>query len=37
VLARTGTDADGTSTAAFLLGADALRDWPEPLAVHLIG
>jgi thiamine biosynthesis lipoprotein len=37
VLARTGTDADGTSTAAFLLGAEAVRDWPEPLAVHVIG
>lgn len=37
VLARTGTDADGTSTAAFLLGAGALRGWPEPLDVHVIG
>jgi thiamine biosynthesis lipoprotein len=37
VLARTGTDADGTSTAAFLLGADAVRGWPEPLDVHVIG
>jgi thiamine biosynthesis lipoprotein len=37
VLARTGTDADGTSTVAFLLGADALQGWPEPLAVHVIG
>jgi len=37
VLARTGTDADGTSTVAFLLGADAVRAWPEPLAVHVIG
>jgi thiamine biosynthesis lipoprotein len=37
VLARTGTDADGTSTVAFLLGAEAVRAWPEPLAVHVIG
>jgi FAD:protein FMN transferase len=37
VLARTGTDADGISTVAFLLGAGALRGWPEPLDVHVIG
>jgi len=37
VLARTGTDADGISTVAFLLGAERLRGWPEPLAVHVIG
>ena len=37
VLARTGTDADGVSTVAFLLGAESLRGWPEPLAVHVIG
>jgi thiamine biosynthesis lipoprotein len=37
VLARTGTDADGISTVAFLLGAGAVRAWPEPLAVHVIG
>ncbi|HET9326203.1 MAG TPA: FAD:protein FMN transferase [Candidatus Eisenbacteria bacterium] len=37
VLARSGTDADGTSTVAFLLGAEAVRAWPEPLAVHVIG
>jgi thiamine biosynthesis lipoprotein ApbE len=37
VLARTGTDADGISSVAFLLGAEALRGWPEPLAVHVIG
>jgi len=37
VLARTATDADGLSTAAFLLGAGAVRDWPGTLAVHLIG
>ena len=37
VLARTGTDADGISTVAFLLGAEALRGWPEPLDLHVIG
>ena len=37
VLARTGTDADGISTVAFLLGAETLGGWPEPLAVHVIG
>ena len=37
VLARTGTDADGISTVAFLLGKDALRGWPEPLAVRVVG
>ena len=37
VLARTGTDADGVSTVAFLLGARALDGWREPLAVHVIG
>jgi thiamine biosynthesis lipoprotein len=37
VLARTGTDADGISTVAFLLGAGPVRAWPEPLAVHVIG
>jgi thiamine biosynthesis lipoprotein len=37
VLARTGTDADGISTVAFLLGTEGLRGWPEPLAVHVIG
>lgn len=36
VLARTGTDADGISTVAFLLGAERVRAWPEPLAVHVI-
>jgi thiamine biosynthesis lipoprotein len=36
VLARTGTDADGISTVAFLLGAESVRAWPEPLAVHVI-
>ena len=37
VLARTGTDADGISTVAFLLGTERLLGWPEPLAVHVIG
>jgi thiamine biosynthesis lipoprotein len=37
VMARSGTDADGTSTVAFLLGAEAVRGWPEPLAVRVVG
>lgn len=37
VLAGTGTDADGISTVAFLLGAEHVSGWPEALAVHVIG
>jgi thiamine biosynthesis lipoprotein len=37
VLARSGTDADGISTVAFLLGEDRLRAWPEVLASHFVG
>jgi thiamine biosynthesis lipoprotein len=37
VLARSGTDADGISTVAFLLGQERLRDWPEVLASHFVG
>lgn len=37
VLAGTATDADAGSTSAFLLGPEAVRAWPEALAVHAIG
>lgn len=37
VLARSGTDCDGISTVGFLLGGGRLGDWPEALAVHVIG
>jgi thiamine biosynthesis lipoprotein len=37
VLARSGTDADGISTVAFLLGEQRLHDWPEALASHFVG
>ena len=37
VQARTGVDSDVMSTAAFLLGPDAFRDWPGAQHVHFIG
>jgi thiamine biosynthesis lipoprotein len=37
VQARTGVESDVMSTAAFLLGPDAFRDWPGVQCLHFIG
>jgi thiamine biosynthesis lipoprotein len=37
VMARLGVDSDALSTAAFLLGPDRFRGWPEALDVQFLG
>jgi hypothetical protein len=36
-MTRLGVDSDALSTAAFLLGPDRFRGWPEALDVQFLG